>query len=376
MKQKLCYVMPSYDPAAATHFAYLEEFVRRLTQVFDVFLIVERGAAPSLSLGCARIRIAASRFSFIRLLKEETFLWEARLWGARRFYVHYSFYAAYVASVIARATGGRAFYWNCGEPWKYRQRFVRRMFERFVYRFIHVLVTGTAGLADEYAARYGLPREKIKVMGNWITLGTGHWTLDAGTRERLRKELRVPEHYKTVLFVHRLSRRKGAHLLPDIILAFRGQPVTFLIAGEGPEREAIERQVTLRHRSGQASDKGQGNVRLLGAVPHAELEKFYALADCFFMPSEEEGFPHVLLEAMAAGVPFVASDVGGVREIVPPSMRPYLVPAGDAAACAERLRALCALSSEEHAALANACMTWVERYDITKALAQFSEIVR
>lgn len=365
-KPKLCYVVPAWREGDATHFAYLKEFVCEISKQFDVHLIVERGELPRDS-GAVRVTLCDSRFAFVRMLRTELALWRARFRGCRTFYVHYSFFAAYTASLIARSMGDRVFYWNCGEPWKYERSWFRERFERLTYRLVHALVTGTEGLADQYAAHYRIPRVKIKVMPNWITLDAGSSTLEAGTRERLRKELHIPEQGKIVLFAHRLSRRKGAHLLPDVIRAFKDEAVTFLIAGEGPERMNLE----VRCRQYGVGDI----VRFLGSVPNDELPNYYLLADAFIMPSEEEGFPHVLLEAMAAGVPFVASGVGGVREIVSREAHPYLVPAGDVAAFAARLKAALALTPEERAALARAYMTWVARYDITSALARFREMI-
>ncbi|MER3486106.1 MAG: glycosyl transferase, partial [Chloroflexota bacterium] len=75
------------------------------------------------------------------------------------------------------------------------------------------------------------------------------------------------------------------------------------------------------------------------------------MADVFMMPSLEEGFPRVLLEAMATGVPFVAVDVGGVRDILSPHQQRCVVPARDCDAFATRLVELLN-DPQERAALA------------------------
>lgn len=367
MKQKLCYVIPEYDPKSHTHFSYLAGFVRELTKMFDIFLIIERGEVPRGPLGCVRVA-CAGRGGFTRLIRVKLYLLRARLWGARRFYVHYSFFSACVAACITRMLGGKTFYWNCGEPWKYKRSLLREAFERFVYRIVHVVVTGTDGLAAHYAKQYAIPREKVVVMPNWITLETRGWRLDTGRRELLRKGLRIPELYKIVLFVHRLSRRKGAHYLPDIVEKLNDERAVFLIAGDGPERKRIEAEVVERGF--------RSRVRFLGWVPQDKVMDLMRMADAFLMPSDEEGFPHVFLEAMAVGLPFVGTLVGGVAEMTPPEVRSYLVAPGDVSGMSERLREILALEPREREALAARFAEWVAQYDSARVAERFREIVR
>ncbi len=363
VRPKLCFVAPAWRKGDATHFAYLKEFVREISKRFDVHLVVERGELPHDS-GAVEVRLCDARFAPMRMIRTKLALFRARLHGCRTYYVHYSFFAAFTASWITRFTGGRVLYWNCGEPWKYRRPWLRERFERLTYRLINTLVTGTSGLADQYAKHYRIPREKVEVMPNWIHVDDmEHVTWD---KEKLRKALKIPENHKVVLFVHRLSKRKGAHYLPEIIRAFRDEPVTFLVAGEGPERMNIERQVT--------RDMRQGDVRFLGSVPNPQLPHYYAIADVFLMPSEEEGFPHVLLEAMAFGVPFVATDVGGVRDIVPPEAQKYVVPPGNVSAFAAAVRMLLTSAPERRTA-SGAFPVWVKQYDLSRVLETFVAIM-
>ncbi len=110
----------------------------------------------------------------------------------------------------------------------------------------------------------------------------------------------------TLISVGHLIERKGHHrtigamlLLPDFDL---------VIAGEGPERAALQTQI---ERSGLAA-----RVRLLGTRPHAELASLYSAADAMVLASSREGWANVLLEAMACGTPVVASNIWGNPEVV------------------------------------------------------------
>ncbi len=117
-----------------------------------------------------------------------------------------------------------------------------------------------------------------------------------------------------VLFIGNLVPVKSVDLL---IQAMAGVGAKLTVIGDGPLRKALQ------------SDAASWNVdvEFLGSIPQADLPKHYRAADLFVLPSRSEGVPNVLLEASACGVPWVASDVGGIPEIahlgasrlVPPS---------------------------------------------------------
>jgi colanic acid/amylovoran biosynthesis glycosyltransferase len=113
-------------------------------------------------------------------------------------------------------------------------------------------------------------------------------------------------------------------------LMARGIMFELWLAGEGPERAAIERRIGERGLGGR--------VRLLGTVPHAELLGLYRdrRADCVVLPSLHEGLSVALVEAMAYGVPVIATGVGGVPELLE-NGGGVLVPPGDADALTEAL---------------------------------------
>ena len=102
------------------------------------------------------------------------------------------------------------------------------------------------------------------------------------------------------------------------------------MVGDGELRSRLEER---------ASTLGlDGAVRFHGELPKEEVARMMAAADLFVLPSLHETFGCVLIEAMASGVPSVATRVGGVPEVLPPEAGP-LVPAGDAAALAEAIDA-------------------------------------
>nr|MCU0622828.1 glycosyltransferase [Gemmatimonadaceae bacterium] len=145
-----------------------------------------------------------------------------------------------------------------------------------------------------------------------------------------------------VLFLGRLVARKGAHVLLEAFarLAPAQPDATLRIVGDGPERRALEaRAATL----GLAD-----RVTFVGAVAPSAVADEYARAAVFAMPAitdwkgEQEGFGLVLVEAMRAGLPVVASASGGIGDIVRDGETGRLVAEGDAGALADALTALLA----------------------------------
>jgi glycosyltransferase involved in cell wall biosynthesis len=109
-----------------------------------------------------------------------------------------------------------------------------------------------------------------------------------------------------LISVGHLIERK-AH---DLVVAAMGMlpQCTLLVIGEGPEKSALEAQV---------AGLGLANrVRIVGAVPHERLRDYYVAADALVLASSREGWPNVLLEAMACGTPTVASNIWGNPEVV------------------------------------------------------------
>ena len=361
--KKLLYILPEYSREAHTHFSYIPGFLSHLASAFDITLLVERGELPTLG------GVRSARANFFAIMR-------ARFSGYRLCYVHYSFKSAFAASLVFRLTGGVVWYWNCGLPWHYRRSVLREAFERLVYRAVSYVVTGTERLADTYASEYGISRSKVLVMPNWIDTKSIQYSVSrlrltsdgqaSIQGEEIRKKLDVLENQKIVLFAHRLSPRKGAQYLPDIAKRLPDDAL-LVIAGDGPLRQSIEFCVlrfALREK-----------VKFLGWQAHERVLELMAAADAFIMPSDEEGFPHVLLEAMALGVPFVATDVGGVPEIIPSSLKPSLVLPGDMEGFSKRLSEALSLSPETRKERAAEMRAWVSRYDISTVAERFIELV-
>jgi colanic acid/amylovoran biosynthesis glycosyltransferase len=151
----------------------------------------------------------------------------------------------------------------------------------------------------------------------------------------------------TIVSCGQLERYKGMHLLIDACASLQreGTIVECRIVGEGPQRRRLQGQI-------QRLQIG-GHVQLLGARPHAEVAELLRQADVFVLASEVAGnsgrrdvIANVIVEAMAVGLPVVASRVPGVEELIDHGVTGYLVPPNHADHLAEALRQLAAHADE------------------------------
>ncbi len=142
----------------------------------------------------------------------------------------------------------------------------------------------------------------------------------------------LPTDARVVGVVGRLEARKGhRHFIEAMARIVTCEPrAVGLVVGEGKEKSALQAQC-------DALGLGEA-VRLAGYWP--DLPEAFAALDVFVLPSLMEGHPLAILEAMAAGKPVVATDVGGNREAVEPGITGLLVPPADPGALAEGILSL------------------------------------
>ncbi|HEX8947026.1 MAG TPA: glycosyltransferase family 4 protein [Candidatus Paceibacterota bacterium] len=242
----------------------------------------------------------------------------------------------------------------------------------FLVWFLRRVQTGVAKRArliivpSEYlkgiVAAWGIPREKISVVYNAVPLE------EAG---------KVPEEVAAlprplVVTAGRLVPWKRVDGVIDAVAALRAQGVSASLAvvGEGPERARL---------TARASDALGSACVFTGTLPHADTLAVLAAADAFVLNSSYEGLSHLLIEALALGVPTIATRVGGNPEVLTDGEEGLLIPAGDTAALTA---ALARVLADEllRARLSARAQASVERFSLATMLAEtarvFSEEVR
>lgn len=145
-----------------------------------------------------------------------------------------------------------------------------------------------------------------------------------------------------VLYVGSLIPRKSISTLLEALhlLRRRGVETAAAIVGDGPDRRTLE-ELAKHHRL---------EVRFIGEVPHREVGAWMERADVLVLPSTAEGRPVVVLEAMAASLPVVVSDIDGSRELIDDGRTGYLFPPGDADKLADFLEILSDVEVRKHLA--------------------------
>ena len=194
----------------------------------------------------------------------------------------------------------------------------------------------SAGLATALQQRLAVEPGRCVVIPNGIDLTEA----DAGLairKDEARRNLGLFPTDLAIACIGRLHEEKGvSHLVGAFHALLQAHPTArLLLAGDGPARQSLETMV-------EALRLGPF-VRFLGTV--ASPWPVLAGADLFALPSLVEGMPNALLEAMAAGLPAVATAVGAVPEMVTGGREAMVVPPGDAGALARALATLAAWPS-------------------------------
>jgi glycosyltransferase involved in cell wall biosynthesis len=203
------------------------------------------------------------------------------------------------------------------------------VYERLLARRTARLVACSQAVADHVAERLGIEREQVLVIPNGVDVDR-FAASDGGAR--VREELGVEDGAPLIGLVGRVSRQKAQDdLLRAARLVLDRRPdCAFVLAGGAEEPELLDELHALARSLGIVD-----RVRFMGHV--ADMPALYAALDVLVAPSRWEGYGLVLAEAMAAGLPIVASDIGAIREVTADGTAARLVAPDSPAALAAAL---------------------------------------
>ncbi|WP_437311408.1 glycosyltransferase family 4 protein [Sorangium sp. So ce388] len=226
----------------------------------------------------------------------------------------------------------------------------------------------------EALVELGAPQERAVLVRN----GVDRALFRPGDRRAARIELGLPERGRIVTFVGNVIREKGIHELLGAFEALGreggegGEPVHLVVVGDGPERGAVEeaalRRESERERRAMGPREGRGRILVAGARPLAEVARHLAATDLLALPSWAEGTPNVVLEALAAARPVVATRVGGIPDVVESGRTGLLVPPRDPRALGRALAEALARPWDERAFAEAAPPSWEESAEALRRL--------
>lgn len=208
------------------------------------------------------------------------------------------------------------------------------------------VVVNAAAIRDHLINAEGLVPAKIEVIRNGVPLSQA--LLEPEMR-LMRLELGLGECEYVVAFIGRLVPQKNPGLFLEMaqVILHRGLKCGFLMVGDGPLRAALGEQ---------ARNLGiEESVKFVGI--QNDMRRIIGVIDLLVLTSDWEGLPNVILEALAAGVPAVGTNVGGVSELLTDGITGYVVPPRDLSTLTDRVirvlddrefRARCGMRGREY----------------------------
>lgn len=176
---------------------------------------------------------------------------------------------------------------------------------------------------------YNITRKPLKVLGHGNVRGIDleHYNCSASVQEEastIRQKLNIPDDAFTFVFVGRIVGDKGMKELAEAfssLSSLYGDKVHLLLVGDKECLDPLDEKT-------QKTFETMGNIHAVG--PQKDVRPWYAAADALVFPSYREGFPNVVIEACAMGLPCVVTDINGAREIIINGENGVIVPSHDA----------------------------------------------
>ena len=199
------------------------------------------------------------------------------------------------------------------------KQYLASLVEKMLSKVTDRVIAVSEAIRQELLAKAGLDSEKVVTIFNGINFCS---SVSEKRCQQLRKLLGLPASARLVGTVARLVPQKGLSCFlraASALASASNHQVSFLVVGDGPLRRKLEKEA---YSLGLA-----GRIVFTGELLNAR--DILPVLDIFVLPSFTEGFPLVLLEALAAGRPVVATSVGGIPEIVTDGRTGFLVKPGD-----------------------------------------------
>jgi len=234
--------------------------------------------------------------------------------------------------------------------------------DRATGRIAAKMVAVSQATRNDLVDKLHVPADKVVLIHN----GIEEQAVDAERVAEIRRQLECKNGDKLVVYVGRIAFHKGLSYLMEAAKAVlvADPRVRFVLVGEGPMEEELRREAGAKPLAGRFQVMGRRTDAL----------DYIAAADLFVLPSLSEGLPLTLLEAAMMGKAMVASDVGGVPEVVVDGETGLLIPAGDAGRLADAIGRLLSDDKLRSRMSAAARRLWLREFTADKMIVRTEEL--
>lgn len=329
--KKLIYILNSYSEKESSHFAHVIHLLKTMADKgIKIALIIEK-LHGELVIEHQNISIhgLTSKNKLLRLYELFNKVKNLIKLGYDVSFIRISAWATIISSIAHYIYGGRSYLWQSGtthehdwsRAWDYKKFkwLISSYLPNWLARKLtHRFVTGPNNMVDYYANVVKIPKEKIRLLYNDIDLSRFNRNKFPYARKDILSKYNLEENSKIILLVHRLSpvRRTLVYLEPLFEELSKKDNWSLIIVGGGEELPIVKKM--------SKDFCLESRIIFLGEIPNQDISKLYAGADIFIHPTYTEGFPRVIIEAMALGLPIITTDAGGTAELLGPKQSKYV----------------------------------------------------
>lgn len=233
--------------------------------------------------------------------------------------------------------------------------------EKRIFNNTPLIVANSRMVKDQIIKHYAVPEEKIIIIYNGVDLS--RFTPENKDRwcKSARKSLNVSDHSKVLLFVGSGFKRKGLKTLLYSFPLIKNEDIKLLVIGKGD-----------RKRYTMLAEKLDVSDKVIFLKPQREIEKFYAAADIFILPTLYDPFSNATLEAMAAGLPVITTKNNGVAELIENGHEGFVL---DNLFDAEELADKIHLTLRNLKVIREKAREKAEAFPIERAAQEFTEVI-